>query len=230
MTIRTLLTLGVIIATTASTLRADDVIRAAWPGVYPELNGYGCRYQAPALGKDPTKVFRQTALYEWTGGDIRSLTVTIGRGPDFAADAVRKGERIEVGKRAAWVKDGMLTIPLGEDRAIQLKGGGSDVGKQAAMTFASQFPLERIAKALDNPPRTNFFLALEPFKAITKDMTFRDLTEFVGSAEKDIGSGIHIMTYPLPGGGRVLVGTPDFVKIVYIVYETKEGKKTDILR
>ncbi len=206
---------------------ADPKPLAGWPGVYPPLPGYAVRFEAPVVGKDRTKEYRQTAHYEWTGGDIRTLAVTLTRAANFK-QSPEKAERVEIAKRPGWYADGVLTIRLGEDRVIQLRGGGS-LNRDAVIALAARFNLDRVAKATESPPRTDARRSLESFRSVTKDMTFAELASWVGDADADVGSGIHIMAYKLPEGGRVLVGTPDFVKLLYVKHETSDGKTTDLL-
>src|SRR5262249_21983732 len=110
---------------------ADPKPLAGWPGVFPDLQGYARTFKTPVLGKDETKKYYQVANYEWTGGDIRSLEVRLARSPEFRQEPRQKGkeipasERVEIGKVIGWFKDGVLTLPLGEDRRLTFKGSGS---------------------------------------------------------------------------------------------------------
>lgn len=64
------------------------------------------------------------------------------------------------------------------------------------------------------------------FEAIPKSATYKDIVKRFGKPTGDIGSGIHIMTYPLKEGGRALIGTPDLKKVYYIHFQTaKEAAK-----
>ncbi|CAN5258202.1 hypothetical protein BH11CYA1_BH11CYA1_01690 [soil metagenome] len=54
--------------------------------------------------------------------------------------------------------------------------------------------------------------------------TVDDIIEIAGQPRSDIGSGIHILTYPLEEGGWALVGSPDMKKILYIHYQLLEPK------
>jgi hypothetical protein len=213
----------------AGPLFAQKAPLAGWPGVFPDLPGYARRIETPTAGQDPMKEYRQTATYEWTGGDIRTLKATLARFPTEKDRAIPRGaEKVLLGKRTAWLADGVLVVPLGEGRLLRLEGGGSEAGKDV-LPLARRFPLDRIATALESPPRRAAPRSVEAFRAITRDMTYGDLTAWIGDADSDIGSGIHIMQFTLPEGGIVRVGTPDFVKIFYIRHIPKEGKAVDLL-
>lgn len=221
---------------------ADPPPLAAWPGVFPEFTGYARTFEKPTLPEkappDRTKAGgKQRAIYEWTGGSIRHLELTLRVAPK-QQEAPKGAEKVMIGKTAAWysetTKDTMyafkLVVPLGEEKNVQFEGYGLLGGKEGALELASKLDFERIRAALARPPRTDFRRSLEPFRAATKEMTYSELTAWAGDADADVGSGIHVMVWKLPDGGRVLAGTPDFVKVLYLKHETKDGKKADLLK
>jgi hypothetical protein len=59
---------------------------------------------------------------------------------------------------------------------------------------------------------------------LPKDATVDDIIKKAGQPHGDIGSGIHILTFPLADGGWALVGTPDMKSVMYIRYQLLEPK------
>jgi hypothetical protein len=225
---------------------------AGWPGVFPELPGYQRAFTAPVVGsgKQPKK-YSQLVKYEWTGGAARRLEVTLARDPTFkeryAEAALEKDagkpRQVKVGGRTAWLwdlrKEGdkspwppqqRLVVPLGEDRAalFEAKGQGPWAGGLAEV--AKRFDFEALAKALDVPPRTDFRRRLDAFRALRKGMSYADAAAWVGFADRDIGSGIHILEYALEDGSRVLLGFPDFNRLIYVKHEPKGGAAVDLVK
>src|SRR5262245_11658572 len=83
-----------------------------WLGVFPELQGYSRTFTAPVVAKGEKPAdYRQTVRYEWAGGAIRILNVTLARDPSFkekhTAEALRKGPMVytetKLGKHPAWL-------------------------------------------------------------------------------------------------------------------------------
>jgi hypothetical protein len=221
---------------------ADPPALAAWPGIFPEFMGYARTFETPVAAEkttpDRTKASgTQKAIYEWTGGSIRHLELTLGVWSKLP-EAGRGAEKVQLHRTEAWYSEKMkenmsaftLLVPLGDGKGIVLEGYGLLGGKQGVLALAGKLNLERIRTALAKTPRTDFRRSLETFRAVTKEMSYRDLTSWAGDADADIGSGIHAMVWKLPDGGRVLVGTPDFMKVLYIKHETKDGKKEDLLK
>jgi hypothetical protein len=223
-----------------------------WPGVFPKLLGYSRTFTAPAVedGKKPKK-YSQRVKYEWTGGAARLLEVTLARDPAFkdrhaeATLAKDPGEprQVKVGKRTGWLWDlnpegdkdpwalrQRLVVPLGEDRAVIFEAKGPGPWGKGLHETAKSFDLGRLEKALDAPPRTDFRRRLDAFRALRKGMSYDAVTDWVGFADRDIGSGIHIMEYVLDDGSRVLLGFPDFNRLVYVRHAPKGGKAVDLVK
>jgi hypothetical protein len=212
--------------------------RAGWAGVFPDLGGYQRTFTQPAVNKDKT-VYRQSVKYEWTGNDIRVATATLARDPEFktahAAEALKKAgaKEIKLGKKDAWImpapKDGdRIIVPLGEDKALIVEGSGA-AHKAFPTELAGAFDTEKCTAALARPPRTEFGRTLDAFKALRKGMSLAEVREWVGDADGDVGSGIHIMAYKLPDQSRVLIGFPSFDKLTYVKHE-KDGKTEDLVK
>jgi hypothetical protein len=217
-----------------------------WYGVFPELRNYNLTYQPPSVDPKAKDVYGQTVKYDWMGGDFRVFRVTLARDPDFKKkydpDVLKKDPAVTkstVGKRDAWhwqlskpgeggieKPNSRLVVILGDDRALIVEATGSPTADQ--FTELSGVDLAKLAAALDNPPRADAKRTLDTFKAIPKGATYRDVVEWAGQPKEDVGSGIHVMVFPLDDGTQVLLGTPDFQKVVYVKHKDKDGKVTDL--
>src|SRR5262249_19093477 len=162
--------------------------------------------------------------YQWTGNDYRVASATLARDPAFktahAADAMKKAgaQPIKVGKRDAWLlpgrKVGMrqaekIVVPVADDAALIVEGLGM-AHRDFPTELAGRFDRDKVAAALKQPPRTEFGRSLDAFKALKKDLPLAEVAAWVGDADQDIGSGIHVLVYKLPDQSRVLIGFPSF--------------------
>jgi hypothetical protein len=222
---------------------------AGWPGVFPELPGYQRTFTDPVVDSGK-KAYRQTVKYEWTGGAIKLLEVTLARDPafeqrhteDVLARDPQKPERVTVSKVTGWLwrlaKEGdkgpwplqaRLLLPLGKDRALILDAKGQGPW-QGLTEVARKFDLKKIEKALETPPRTDARRTLDAFRQLTRGMSYADAAAWVGPADEDIGSGIHVMAYRLEDGSRVLLGFPDFNRLIYVRHQPKCGEARDLVK
>jgi hypothetical protein len=212
---------------------------AGWPGVFPELRGYARTFEAPTVapGEKP-EAWGQAARYEWTGGALKSLTVRLASGPGLTAEALAKdGAETAVGKHKAWLSvkgEGFdravkLAVSLGGTRALVLDGKGM-LSEQELRDIASRFDHDAVAEALKQPPRTDFARRKEAFARLKKGMSLDAVTAWVGHADADVGSGIHVMQYKMPDGGEVLVGFPSFDGLTYVKYRGRDGKTEDLVK
>ena len=122
----------------------------------------------------------------------------------------------------------MIIVPLSDDKALIVEGFAT-ANKAFPTQLANAFDLEKVTAALDQPPRTEFGRTLEGFKQLTKGMSLKEVKDWIGEPDGDIGSGIHIMEYKLPDQSRVLLGFPSFDKLTYVKYE-KDGKTEDLVK
>jgi hypothetical protein len=225
---------------------AQQKVLAGWLGVFPELTSYQRSFLAPVV--DNKQVYRQTAKYLWTGGAMKLLEVTVARDAAFKKQydpaALKKQknppQEVKVGKKTAWLWDlskeagdnadkvrARLVVPLGDDKILMLEAKGRGPWEQLT-GLAERFNAAAIEKALGTPPRTDFKRQLEPFQALRKGMPYSDVVPWVGLADKDVGSGIHVLVYDLPDGSKVLLGFPDFQRMLYAKYQDKNGKTSDL--
>jgi hypothetical protein len=71
-----------------------------------------------------------------------------------------------------------------------------------------------LAEGVPDPARAPLELVLAwPITAAT---TVADFEALLGPAARDIGSGIHILVFPLRGGEELRVGSPDRTAIQYV--------------
>lgn len=215
---------------------AKEKTLAGWFGVFPEAPGYHRMFEKPKADK---KTWQQTARYEWAGGRIETMRVSLMRDEaeakkyqfNDANPQPKDVEKIKVGERTAWnFPDGKLVIDLGQDRLMILDAPTWKVFRSNLPELAKRFALEDCAKALNHPPRTDFSRKVEMFRDLKKGMSLAQVRDWVGDAEKDIGSGIHILTYRLDDGSRVLIGFPDFNRLIYVKHEDKAGKVVDLAK
>jgi hypothetical protein len=224
---------------------AADKPMAGWYGLYPQFSNYALFFTAPKVGKGKKpKTYQQSVRYDWTGGDFRTLTITLVRDPafkkDFAPETLRKAKpapkEVKVGKKTGWLtvsgegikKVHQLVIPLADETAVLVKSGGS-IGEAGIVEMAKKLDLAAIATALKLPPRTDFKRKLETFRSLKKGASMRDVEHWVGFPDADVGSGIHVLEYKLGDGSRVLIGTPDLAKVMYVKHE-KDGTITDLAK
>ncbi len=213
--------------------------KAGWIGVFPALDNYQRTFQQPVVEKDG-KSYRQSARYMWMGGDIREATVTLARDPRFAtahtAAALKKAgaREITIGRRKAWIKPrreerglDWIVIPLDGDTAILIEGTGA-AHKEFPTELAGKFDPEKVTAALRHPPRTEFGRTLDAFKALRKGMPLADVRDWLGEADRDIGSGIHVLEYQLPDRSRVHIGFPSFDRLIYVRHE-KDSQTVDLV-
>jgi hypothetical protein len=222
--------------------------RAGWLGVFPELPGYQRTFTAPvvAAGKQPES-YRQLVKYEWTGGAVKMLQVTLARDPAFkktyAADTLRKeAKEVKVGKRTGWLWNfekqaggkldalmARLVVPLAEDKALIFEARG--IGPWEAVTdLAARFDLASAETALAAPPRTDFQRSLDAFRALKKGIPLTEVIAWVGDPDRDVGSGMLVMEYKLADGSRVLVGFVKRESLMYVNHEGKDGKVTELVK
>jgi hypothetical protein len=66
---------------------------------------------------------------------------------------------------------------------------------------------------------------LEAFQIFLKRETFSvsELVSYFGPPDKEVGSGIHILSYSLTNGSTVLIGTPDMKSALYVTYLKADG-------
>jgi hypothetical protein len=222
-----------------------------WFNVMPRLLNYDLRFEAPEVGEgEKPTVYRQTARYEWMGNDYRIFNVTLARDPAFkekyAAETVKKDkpapEETKVGKYAAWSWDlskegerkfdkvnSRQVVILAEDKVLIVEAFGSPRAQHWA-DAAQGLDLEKLAAALDAPPRSKPRSSADEFTVFGRDVTWGDVAAWMGPPDEDVGSGIHVLVYKLADGSRVVVGTPDYKKVVYLKHEAKDGTKSDLLK
>jgi len=138
---------------------------------------------------------------------------------------------VKIGDKVAWEgPPGTLVIVLGGDRLMKLEAPTWKSHQSDLAGFAKHFRLDECAKALDSPPRADSRRKVEAFRELRKGMSLDEVLAWVGNAEEDVGSGIHVLAYRLDDGSRVLIGFPDFNKLIYVQHEDNAGKSVDLVK
>jgi hypothetical protein len=220
-----------------------------WFGIFPYHLMYGCRYEVPVIDKKrPPRVYRQTALYEWTGGRSEAYRVTLARDPAFkekhAPDALRKlpkpPEEVKVkGDVIGWLwRDDRkvprrILVPLADDKALLAEVEGMVGAQLGVLKLAQSFDLDRAREALSRPPRRPGPLGLDDFRAIRKGAPYRDVLAWLGAGSflksaKD-ADGNELFTWRLADSTEVRLGlTPGFGRVVYVRHAGAKGKVEDL--
>jgi hypothetical protein len=199
---------------------------AGWFGVFPEIPGYRRSFLGPEVGPGgSTTSYRQTARYEWTGGAVKVLNVTLTRDPAFRrdrADEVRvqgatPPQRIEVGGRSGWFwapghdaagrptgGPHRLVVLLGPVDALVLEAKGPGPWERLP-DLAGRFNLGRIEAALRTPPRTDFRRTVATFRALEVGCSGADVVAWAGPADRVTEGATRVLAYHLDDGSRVLL-------------------------
>ena len=225
-----------LLVTMAMAQQPEKANRAGWIGVYPHIGNYDAKFKKPKVDKE---TYQQKASYTWTGGRLESIEITLIRDAELAKrytkDGVKKlpavPKEVKVGDHVGWdTGNGSLVIVLGDDRLLKLDAPTWKFHQSNLAGFAKRFDLKACAKALDRPPYTESRRKVEAFRELKKGMSYGEIQEWIGKADKDIGSGIHVLEYKLDDDSRVLIGFPDFNKLIYVKHVEKAGKSVDLAK
>jgi hypothetical protein len=231
-----------------SSERPQPEPRAGWFGVFPELPGYQRSFLSPVVDARNKTVYKQTGRYEWTGGALKLLEVTLARDPAFkqkyTAETLGKQtpapQQVRVGGRRAWLWDlekeaeekpeavrGRLVVPLGPDGALifEQKGPGPWEG---IVELAERFDLARVEAALAAPPRTDFRLTPELFRAVPKGASFSDVVAWAGFPDQELRPS-QSFVYHVADGSRVVVGFAES-KLAYARHEQNNGRIEELIK
>jgi hypothetical protein len=245
--------LGLVVTLGATSVQAADP-KPQKPlfGWFIELPDAGITYalmpQAPEVNKDKKdEIYRQSFKYVWTGNDLRMITVTLARDPEFktkfTAEGVKKdypgAVKAEVGKKTGWIiplgKEPLpqgpvkLILPLGEDKAVLVETEGSP-RENDVLDFAGKLDLAAIETALSKPPRTDFSAKVELFAGLKKGMSELKIGLYVGDCDVYDGSQpkAPVLEYKLADGSRVKLAI-EGGKLKSATHE-KDGKTEELLK
>jgi hypothetical protein len=140
-----------------------------WPGLLVERPNYSIRFEKPVIG-EKADIYQQKAMYDWNGGRIDQLDVTLVRDPaikiKYSAETMKKekvqpsGQAINGKQTWHWIADptatpreavtSKLVVVLSDDKAMILeqKYHTEDLPKLVKI-----FDFAKIEKALANPPQ-----------------------------------------------------------------------------
>ncbi|HZZ77226.1 MAG TPA: hypothetical protein VFE62_01830 [Gemmataceae bacterium] len=227
-----------IILFTGSSLSAQEKpvpYLAGWPGICPHPIMYIRNFERPIVSKE---TWQQTTRYDWRGGRAETIRVTLMKDAAEAKKyqfgdknpAPKTLAKTKVGEHTAWqFESGKLVIDLGNDRLMILEAPTWKQHESNLPKFAKQFSLAACAKALEQPPRTDFRRRLELFRGLKKGMPIDLVREHVGDSMLDIGSVEHIFVYRLDDGTHIHLGFRDLKSLDY-VKQIVEGVKVDLLK
>jgi hypothetical protein len=219
-----------------SAQQRPSTVYAGWVGVFPEVQYYQRVFDKPSVNK---QTYRQTARYEWMGGRAEVVHITLmrdaGEAKRYTPDGVKALPElpmpVKIGERDGYRwKNERLVIVLKDNRLVKLEAPTYKQHASDLVGIAKKLDLDACEKALEQPPRTDFTRDLKAFQAIQKGMSHADVSAWVGESNLDIGSGIHILVYPLADGSRVLIGFPDFNRLVYVKHVDKAGKVVELAK
>jgi hypothetical protein len=201
--------------------------RAGWLLRFPVIQvGYAKSFHPPQVNKEDRTIYSQTIAYEWTGGRIGSIRATLLR--DAAAvrelRKAKDGKGEKVGDFTGIRQDKKLTVFLDTDKALVLESAVGDFDVHDPARIAADFDLKECARALANPPRTDFRHTLDEFRVLKKGMAYEQVIDWVGHPVRDIGSGLMILVYPLENGEQALVGFPGPTNLQYVLHKDRDGK------
>ncbi len=186
----------------------NDAIRAGWYGIFPQIPGYVYSFSRPIV---KYRGYSQTARYTSTDDPDTACDVTVG------VQHIRFGETAQA-RPLTWKRMDSLSAEPGKVILFQAYG----TGWKNPDAFVKSFKLDKIAKAVSDLPRQIFTVTKSTFAALPAKPTYEDLVDWLGTPDEDIGSGIHIMVFPLVEGGRALIGTPDLKNVFYVRLQSKE--------
>ena len=90
--------------------------------------------------------------------------------------------------------------------------------------------VKELLVGLGDAVRTDFTRKKEDFAKLRKGMSLAEVRDWVGEADADVGKGLHVLNYKLPDGGEVMIGFPDFSRLLYIQYHGPDGKVEDLVK
>jgi Domian of unknown function (DUF4952) len=77
------------------------------------------------------------------------------------------------------------------------------------------------------PPTTR---SIAPFRLITDRLSMKQVVEVFGLPDRDIGSGIYIYVYDLADRSRVIIGSPDGKRLLYVLHAPANGQQAELFR
>ena len=72
--------------------------------------------------------------------------------------------------------------------------------------------------------------SLAPFRLITDRLSMKQVVEVLGLPDRDIGSGIYIYVYDLADRSRVIIGTADGKRLLYVIHSLENGQQSELFR
>ena len=229
-------------ACSAATAAEKPRVFAGWFDLFPRSQHLSPQYEQPVVKKmkEGETKYSQSVHFDAMTGLPRSFTATVARDPEFATmyspDNLKKAaaKSFKIGTRTAWVwaDEKKVIVPIGDDKAVIIE---LDAKSQAMplVEYAKSLEYDRIEKALADPPRTDFSMTVQTFKALKKADSALGLYGWAGYAKSEpIGKKEDERfrsAYALPDGSKVEIVVARW-KIESVVHESKDGKSVDLLK
>ncbi len=166
---------------------------AGWYDLFtPYQKHFHPMYDKPVVAKKEGEgaTYSQAARFDQMTNLPRAFSATAARDPGFKKRFGRESMKdapataLEIGKRTAWVWNDQkkVVVPLGEDKAVLLE---LDPHSQpmALVDYAKSLDYDRIEKALDKPPRTDYTPTVETFSVLKKGEGVSRLQDWAGVAK-----------------------------------------------
>jgi hypothetical protein len=200
-------------------------------------------FDKPVIKKNKGEetIYSQTAHFDFMTNLPRSFRVTVARNPGFktqyGTDELKKAPAsvLEMDKRKAWVWEDkkMVVVPLGDDKAVVLETDPHSE-PMPLVEYAKSLDYDRIEKALAKPPRADFTVTLETFKAFKKGDQVLGLYDWAGPAKSHVSVGKKedervLWTYMLKDNSKILLTTAG-AKIESVMHESADGKTVELAK
>ena len=220
---------------------------AGWFDVYPSIKfGQGLEFQRtyqPLVVRKNDQgetVYSQTVRYEVATGLVRAFDFTLVGDPAvkvrYGAEWLRAQaeppQEFKAGKYPGWSwPDGRMVVVLGESQAVVIaKAPLSEIS--FPIEAADTVDWDKIAKALKDPPRTDFKLTVGTFQVFAKGSSTRLLEDWCGHPVEfklhGGGPGIHQSIYRLADGSRVFDTGGE--RVESIRHEGKDGRVAELVK
>jgi hypothetical protein len=217
---------------------------AGWYNLLPPCQKHiWPHFDKPVIEKNKggETTYSQTAHFDFMTNLPRSFRVTVTRDPafkdQFGAETLKKAPAtiLDMDKRKAWVWEDKkrVVVPLGEDKAVVLETDPHSE-PMPLVEYAKSLDYDRIEQALAQPPRADFTVTLETFKAFKKGDPILGLYDWAGPAKSHEPIGKKedervLWTYLLKDDSKVLLTTAG-AKIESVIYESADGTRLELLK
>jgi hypothetical protein len=233
-----------VIATSPGLAADKSPAFAGWYNLLPPCQKHiWAHFDKPVIEKKAAgeTTYSQTAHFDFMTNLPRSFRVTVARDPSFktqfGTDALKKAPAtiLEIDTRKTWVWENKkkVVVPLGDDKAVILETAPHSE-PMPLVEYAKSLDYDRIEKALAKPPRADFTVTLETFKAFKKGDPILGLYDWAGPAKSHEPVGKKedervLWTYVLKDNSKILLTTVG-AKIERVVHESTDGSRVELAK